>query len=92
LLASLPPAEKGVQYLVSTGTLAQAVRGDFATLARYPLTLNAAPRTGEAPVSFAFARVGAGRPPGEAAAYWRGEYLGSGQSAGAGTGEFSLAK
>ena len=97
LHARLPSAEKGVQYLVSAGTLAQgapakAVRGDFPTLARYPLTLTGAPRGGEPPRTFAFTRVESGLPPGEAAAFWRGEYLGSGRFAGAGAEEFSLAR
>lgn len=97
LHARLPSPEKGVQYLVSAGTLAQAapareVRGDFPTLARYPLTLAGTPGTQDPPGSFAFPPVGPGLPPGEAAAYWRGEYLGSGRFAGAGASEFSLAR
>jgi hypothetical protein len=97
LHARLPAAEKGAQYLVSAGTLAQgvparAVQGDFPILARYPLTLTSAPRSGEMPRSFAFQQVGAGLPPGEAAAYWRGEYLGSGRFAGTGAAEFTLGR
>ena len=97
LHAKLPPAEKGVQYLVSAGTMAQgaaakAVRGDFPTLARYPLTLTRVTSSGEPPSSFAFTRVEAGLPPGEGAVFWRGEYLGSGHFTGAGAQEFSLAR
>ena len=97
LHARLPAPEKGVQYLVSAGTLAQgvsakAVRGDFPILARYPLTLTGAIRPEDPPQSFAFTRVDPGLPPGEGAAFWRGEYLGSGRFAGAGAGEFTLAR
>ena len=97
LHARLPSAEKGARYLVSVGTLAQGapaqtVRGDFPTLARYRLNLSGATRTEEPPQTFVFSQVEAGLPPGEAAAYWRGEYLGSGHFAGAGAVEFSIAK
>ena len=97
LHARLPPAERGVQYLVSAGTLAQgvpakAVHGDFPALSRHPLTLAGAAPSGEPPQSFEFAPVDAGLPAGEAAAFWRGEYLGSGRYAGAGSREFSLAR
>ena len=97
LHARLSPAEKGAQYLVSAGTLAQgapakAVRGDFPVLARYPLTLTSAAPGEVPPRSFAFGQVDAALPPGEAAAFWRGEYLGSGRYAGAGAGEFSLGR
>ena len=97
LHARLPSPEKGVLYLVSAGSLergvpAKAVRGDFPTLASYPLTLTGATGSGEPPQSFTFGQIGADLPPGEAAAFWRGEYLGSGRFAGAGTGEFTLAR
>jgi len=97
LHARLPALEKGVQYLVSAGTLAQgapaqAVRGDYPTLARYPLTLTSAVRTNEPPLSFTFSHVEPGLPPGDAAAFWRGEYLGRGSFAGAGASEFSLTR
>jgi hypothetical protein len=97
LLHAHLPGEKGVQYQVSAGTLAlglpaQMVRGDFPTLARYPLTLTSASRTEGAPKSFAFSLLEAGLPPGEAAVFWRGEYVGTGHFAGAGTREFSLAE
>lgn len=96
LHAKLPSAEKGVQYQVSAGTQAQglpaqAVRGDFPTLARYPLALTSAIRAGQAPKTFEFSLLEAELPPGEAAAFWRGEYLGTGHFAGAGAREFSLA-
>jgi hypothetical protein len=95
LHAKLPPAEKGVQYQVSAGTLAQglparAVRGDFPTLASYPLALTSAVRSEQAPKTFEFTLLEAELPPGEAAAFWRGEYLGTGHFAGAGAREFSL--
>lgn len=95
LHAKLAVPEKGAQYLVSIGTVAQSapgqgVRGDFPTLARYPLTLTDAPRGAQPPLSFAFGPVEAGLPPGEAAAFWRGEYLGSGRFAGGDSREFSL--
>jgi hypothetical protein len=95
LHARLPQSEKGVSYLVSNGTAAQGlaarpVRGEFPTLSRYPLTLQGELRNDEPPRSFAFTRVEAGLPPGEAAAFWRGEYLGSGKFPGAGASELSL--
>jgi hypothetical protein len=94
LHAKLPPAEKGVQYQVSAGTLAlglppRAVRGDFPTLARFPLTLTSA-APAEAPKTFQFSLPEAGLPPGEAAAFWRGEYVGCGPFAGGDTRVFSL--
>jgi hypothetical protein len=96
LHAKLPPAEKGVQYQVSAGTLAlalpaRAVRGDFPILARYPLALTSAIRAEQAPKKFEFSLLEPELPPGEAAAFWRGEYLGTGHFAGAGAREFSLA-
>jgi len=95
LHARLPAAEKGVQYQVSAGTLAlelpaQAVRGDFPTLARYPLALTNASRSEGAPKTFEFSLGEAGLPPGEAAAFWRGEYLGTGPFAGGSSRAFSL--
>jgi hypothetical protein len=96
LHARLPAAERGVQYLVSAGTLSQGapaktVQGDYPTLARYPLILTSPVGT-QPPQSFTFTQVGAGLPPGEASAFWRGEYLGSGRFAGADAGEFTLAR
>lgn len=93
LHAKLPQREKGVQYLVSRGTIgepgnAEAVRSDFPTLARYPLTLSGA--GGELPSRFVFAAVEAGLPAGEAALYWKGEYLGTAPFSGGGATEFSL--
>lgn len=92
--AKLPPAEKGVLYTVSPGTLAQgeaarSVRGEFPVLSRSSLTLGRETAGPAPPSSFAFGVAAAGLPPGEAAAYWRGEYLGSGRFAGGGGGEFS---
>ena len=98
LHAKLPQREKGVQYLVSNGTLAQrvaaeAVRGDFPILARYPLTLASRGARGETPpLSYAFTAVQAGLPAGEAALFWRGEYLGTGRFAGGGASEFSIGR
>jgi len=97
LHARLPVAEKGMHYLVSAGTLAQgaaarALRGNFPILSRHPLTLANGTLTQDAPSSFSFAPVEAALPPGEAAAFWRGEYLGSGRFAGTGSGEFSLGR
>lgn len=95
LHAKLPPPEKGASYAVSGGTLAQAqparsTRGEFPILSRSALTLNGAAAGTNPPASFAFSGAAADLPPGEAAAYWRGEYLGSGRFAGGGAGEFSL--
>ncbi|GFO70796.1 hypothetical protein GMLC_43750 [Geomonas limicola] len=95
LHAKLPPAEKGALYAVSPGTLAQgqpsrSVRGEFPVLSRNALTLSGTATGPNPPVSFAFAGTAGDLPPGEAAAYWRGEYLGSGRFAGGGAGEFSL--
>jgi hypothetical protein len=97
LHARIPAAEKGTQYQVSSGKLAQglpaqAVRGDFPVLSRYPLTLASLPSAGEIPGSFTFSRPEAGLPAGEAAAYWRGEYLGCGHYPGAGAAEFNLGR
>lgn len=95
LHAKLPRREKGVQYLVSRGTIgepgnAEAVRSDFPTLARYPLTVSGA--GGEQPSRFVFAAVEAGLPAGEAALYWKGEYLGTAPFSGGGATEFSLGR
>jgi hypothetical protein len=97
LHARLPAAERGTHYLVSAGTLAQgapaqSVRGDFPILGRYPLVLKATSSAENPPRSFSFSPAGAALPPGEAAAYWRGEYLGSGPFAGAGAADFSLTR
>ena len=96
LHARLPQPEKGVRYLVSNGTLSQGlaaepVRGEFPVLHRYPLTLRNGIGAQQPPLSFVFMAVEAGLPPGEAAVYWRGEYLGSGRFPGGGASEFSLA-
>jgi hypothetical protein len=96
LHARLPRAEKRVQYLVSNGTVAQGaaakpVRGEFPLLSRYPLVLQGPLRPQDRPLSFAFNRVDAVLPPGEAAAYWRGEYLGRGNFKGADATELSIA-
>ena len=95
LHARLPQPEKGVRYLVSSGTSSQGlpgqrVRGDYPVLSRYSLTLRSGGGTGQPPISFFFAPVEAGLPPGEASAFWRGEYLGSGRFAGGGAAELSL--
>ncbi|HBG06697.1 MAG: hypothetical protein A2075_01315 [Geobacteraceae bacterium GWC2_58_44] len=97
LHARLPQPEKGVRYLVSTGTAAQGVaakqvRGDFPILSRHPLTLQSGIRNSTPPMTFSFETVQAGLPPGEAAAFWRGEYLGSGQFSGAGASEVSIGR
>ena len=96
LHAKLPAFEKGVQYRVSRGSVtqdaaAEPVRGDFQTLSRYPLALVAGAAPGEA-ARFVFAAVEPGLPPGEAALFWRGEYLGSGTFSGGGATEFSVGK
>ncbi len=95
LHARLPQPEKGVRYLVSNGVISQGVapvpaRGDYPLLSRHPLLLRSRP-TGDPPLSFAFAAVEAGLPPGEASVFWRGEFLGSGRFAGGGASEFSVA-
>ena len=95
LHAKLPQREKGVQYLVSRGTIEQAgaaevARGDFPTLSRWPLTLASGGGKDEPPSSFAFAAVQAGLPPGDAAVFWKGEYLGSGRFSGGGATGFSI--
>jgi hypothetical protein len=96
LHARLPHTEKGVLYQISAGTVAQGVapqpvRGGFPIVSRHPLTLQGTVRPQERPLSFAFNRIDADLPPGEAAAYWRGEYLGSGKFAGAGATVLSIA-
>jgi len=96
LHALLPRREKGVRYLVANGSIAQkpeatGVTGDFPVIVRRPLTLRG-PAGTEPPLSFTFDAVEAGLPAGEAAVYWRGEYLGSGRFAGGGASEFSLAR
>ncbi|GFO64921.1 DUF4140 domain-containing protein [Geomonas paludis] len=94
LHAKLPQREKGVQYQVVRGTTAkpgavEPVRGEFPVLARYPLAVTGAVGA-QPPERFAFAPVEAGLPPGEAALYWKGEYLGSAPFAGGGSTGFSL--
>lgn len=96
LHAKLPPAEKGAHYLVALGALAapasaQKASGELGLLARYPLTLSRERYT-EAPypaLSFAFKGGEGWLPPGEAAIFWRGAYLGSGRFAGGAEGEIS---
>jgi hypothetical protein len=95
LHARLPRVEKGVRCLVSPGTVAQAVapqpvRGEYPTLSRHPLTLQPGSRREQTPLSFSFNKVEAALPPGEAAAFWRGEYLGQGRFPGGGASEFSI--
>ena len=97
LHAKLPRPVKGVQYRVSRGTAAQdgsaeAVRGEYPTLSRYPLTLLPGSGKGNAASRFAFAAVEAGLPPGEAAVFWRGEYLGTGPFSGGGATELSIGR
>ncbi|MBJ6752638.1 DUF4140 domain-containing protein [Geomonas anaerohicana] len=94
LHAKLPPREKGVQYQVVRGTTAkpgavEPARGDFPVLARYPLNTTAAVGP-QPPERFSFAPVEAGLPPGEAALYWKGEYIGSAPFSGGGSTGFSL--
>ncbi|MBU5638789.1 DUF4140 domain-containing protein [Geomonas sp. Red69] len=94
LHAKLQQREKGVQYQVARGTTAKpgavdAVRGDFPVLARYPLTVTGAAGA-EPPERFAFAPVEAGLPAGDAALYWKGEYLGSAPFSGGGSTVFTL--
>ncbi|QXE90840.1 DUF4140 domain-containing protein [Geomonas subterranea] len=96
LHAKLPQREKGVQYQVGRGTTAkpgavETVRGEFPVLARYPLATVAAAGT-DPPERFAFAPVEAGLPAGEAALYWKGEYLGSAPFSGGGSTGFSLGR
>lgn len=96
LHAKLPQREKGVAYLVGRGTAAnpgtvEALRGEYPVLARFPLV--AATATGaEPPARLSFTAVEAGLPPGEAALYWKGEYLGSAPFSGGGATEFSLGR
>jgi hypothetical protein len=97
LHARLPQPEKGVSYLVSGGTIAQGlaareVAGVFPTLSRHPLSLQGGPRSEAIPLSFAFTALEAGLPPGEGAAFWKGEYLGSGRFSGGGASEFSVGR
>ncbi|QWV92531.1 DUF4140 domain-containing protein [Geomonas oryzisoli] len=94
LHAKLPQREKGVQYQVARGTTAkqataEPVRDDFPVLARYPLTATRAAGA-DPPERFAFAPVEAGLPPGDAALYWKGEYLGSAPFSGGGSTGFTL--
>lgn len=97
LHAKLPRREKGVQYAVSRGTVAEAlqaqtVRGEYPTLSRYPLHAVVPAEKGSPPSRLAFAAVEAGLPPGEGFLFWRGEYLGIGRFAGGGATEFSVAR
>lgn len=95
LHAKLPQREKGVQYLVSLGTIdeggpAEEVRGEFPTLSRWPLTLVSGGAKEVPPSSFAFGAVQAGLPPGDAAVFWKGEYLGRGRFSGGGATGFTI--
>ena len=94
--AKLPQPEQGVRYLVSNGKVAegvpgQAVDGEFPTLSRHSLLLRTATRREAVPVSFTFDPVDPALPPGEAAVYWGGEYLGSAPFAGGGALDLSAA-
>ncbi|MCM0084505.1 DUF4140 domain-containing protein [Geomonas sp. Red32] len=87
LHARIPAPGKGVTLLVSAGTVSQGaapreVSGEFPLLARYPLMLVKGGRGDSRPLSFSFEKVAAELPPGEAAAFWGGEYLGRGRFAG----------
>ncbi|GFO57186.1 hypothetical protein GMSM_41930 [Geomonas sp. Red276] len=95
LHARIPAPDKGVTLLVSAGTVSQGalpreVTGEFPLLARYPLTLVKGGRGDSRPLSFSFEKVAAELPPGEAAAFWGGEYLGRGRFAGGGSCEVSI--
>ena len=97
LHARLPNPEKGASYLVSNGTISQGappqpVRGDYPTVARRTLTLKNSGRTELPPLNFVFAALEPGLPPGEASAFWQGEYLGSGRFAGSGSTELSVGR
>lgn len=96
LHARLPSPVPGVLYLVSEGTWAQQraarpVKGSFPTLSRHPLTQRGG-TTDLLPAAFEFDPPEGDLPPGEAAAYWRGEYLGSAPFAGRGASRLSLAR
>ncbi|WP_224985131.1 DUF4140 domain-containing protein [Geomonas agri] len=96
LHAKLPQREKGVQYQVVRGTTAkpgavEQVRGDFPVLARYPLNATSAVGA-QPPERFSFAPIEASLPPGEAALYWKGEYIGSAPFAGGGSTGFALGR
>ncbi|UFS69073.1 DUF4140 domain-containing protein [Geomonas sp. RF6] len=99
LHAKLPPAEQGVRYLVAPGTLAgvstgRELAGDFPVLARYELPL-AKEEYLELPypyLSIAFSGGEGWWPPGEAAAFWKGAYVGAGRFAGGGAGELAFGK
>ncbi|GAW67456.1 hypothetical protein GPEL0_01r3295 [Geoanaerobacter pelophilus] len=97
LHARLPRCEKGVQYLVSRGTVAeglraQTVRGGYPTLSRYPLHAVVPAEKGSPPSRLAFTAVETGLPPGEGYLFWHGEYLGGGRFTGGGATEFSVAR
>lgn len=97
LHAKLPSRGKGVSSLVARGTMEQggtteAVKGEFPLLSRWPLKLLSKGGTGDPPTTFVFGAVEAGLPPGEAALYWKGEYLGRGRFAGGGATEFSIGR
>lgn len=95
LHARLPRLDRQVRYFVSNGTVAQGaqarpVRDGYPVLASYPLALKSGNRSEQRPLSFTFDRLEAALPPGEAAAFWRGEYLGRGRFAGGGATELSI--
>jgi hypothetical protein len=95
LHARLPAPEKLVLYLVSKGTVAEdapavAVRGEYPVIARYPLTLQSGGRSNKRPLSFTFKQIEASLPPGEASAFWEGEYLGSGKFSGGASSQLSI--
>lgn len=95
LHARLPAPEKRVLYLVSNGTLSEgapavAVRGEYPVIASYPLTLESGGNSQQRPISFTFKRIEAALPPGEASAFWQGEYLGSGRFSGGTSSQLSI--
>ncbi|HJV35540.1 hypothetical protein [Geomonas sp.] len=95
LHARVPAPEKQVIYLVSNGTVSEdapavAVRGEYPVIARYPLTLQSGGRGKQRPISFTFKQIEASLPPGEASAFWEGEYLGSGKFSGGASSELSI--
>lgn len=94
--ARLPQPEKGVRYLVSSGKVVEGapgrpVQGDFPTISRHSLLLRTATKREALPVSFTFDAVEPALPPGEAAVYWAGEYLGTAPFAGGGALDLSAA-
>ncbi|HJV65128.1 MAG TPA: hypothetical protein VJ550_05305 [Geomonas sp.] len=95
LHAKLPAPEPKVLRLVSNGTVSQGaparpVQGEYPLIARYPLTLQNGGRSQQRPTSFTFLPIEASLPPGEAAAFWQGEYLGSGRFSGGASSQFAI--